>query len=55
MELDNKQIVTDRPIRPFLRRFQANDKDLETLLKTYRDKNGLAILIHLRNTLGKEF
>ena len=58
--LDNEsfelqKVVTDRPIRPFLRRFQANDKDLENLLKSYRDRYGKSILIHLRNTLGKEF
>lgn len=53
--IELEKVVTDRPIHPILRRFQANEKDLENLLKSYRDRYGKSILIHLRNTLGKEF
>jgi hypothetical protein len=53
--IELEKVVTDRPIHPILRRFQANDKDLENLIKSYRDRHGKSILINLRNTLGKEF
>ena len=53
--IELEKVVTDRPIHPILRRFQANEKDLENLIKSYRDRYGKSILIHLRNTLGKEF
>mgnify|MGYP000877200528 FL=1 len=49
------QAATDRPILPIVRRFQANEKDLENLIATYRDKYGKDIYIHLRNTNGKEY
>lgn len=55
IELGGVQVSTDRPVRPILRRFQANEKDLEKLIQTYREKHGQSILIRLRNTAGKEY
>lgn len=55
IELGNAQVSTDRPIQPILRRFQANEKDLENLIQTYREKHGQSVLIRLRNTAGKEY
>lgn len=55
MELGGTKVSTDRPIQPILRRFQANEKDLEKLIQTYREKYGQSIQIHLRNVAGKEY
>lgn len=55
IELGRTQVSTDRPIQPILRRFQANEKDLEKLIQTYREKYGQSVLIRLRNTAGKEY
>ncbi|MDX2067173.1 MAG: hypothetical protein SFV55_02045 [Haliscomenobacter sp.] len=55
IELDNTQVSTDRPIQPIVRRFSANESDLEKLIQTYRDKYGPSILIRLRNTAGREY
>ncbi len=55
IEVGNALVATDRPIQPILRRFQANEKDLEKLIQTYRERHGQSILIRLRNTAGKEY
>jgi hypothetical protein len=55
IELGNAPASTDRPIQPILRRFQANEKDLEKLILNYRERHGQSILIRLRNTAGKEY
>lgn len=55
MELGGPKVATDLPVQPILRRFQADDKDLEKLVQTYREKYGQALQIHLRNTGGKEY
>lgn len=55
IELGNAQVSTDRPIQPIVRRFSANENDLEKLIQSYRDKYGQSILIRLRNTAGKEY
>lgn len=55
IELGNAPASTDRPIQPILRRFQANEKDLEKLIQNYRERHGQSILIRLRNTAGKEY
>lgn len=55
IELGSTQVSTDRPIQPIVRRFSANENDLEKLIQSYRDKYGQSILIRLRNTAGKEY
>jgi len=55
MELGGGKVATDLPVQPILRRFQVDDKELEKLVQTYREKYGQALQIHLRNTGGKEY